>query len=679
MPSSHIDLVALAELLRALFTGPELRQFVAGLPNGDRLSVALPGDPIALDALTTEAAQLLKRHGYVDAAMFVALANARPRRREAIERVCNAAGLAIDELRGNGHAANLPRYADTETERLSKQLEHAYQRKRSLEQADVDAAEVDGEILQLKRELREGGQLKAGDQLGDGRYLLIERVGRGGFAVVWKALDQTSRELVAIKALHSNLAGDVIRRERFFRGARMMAGLGHDGVVHVVEPHGEDGGYHYFVMEYVEGGNLHEAVTEGRIQPESVYSLLCTLSLVLAEVHERGLIHRDVKPQNILLTPAGKPKLADFDLVGAKDTTGGTRTGAMGTFLYAAPELLDRPQDADASADVYGLGMTVLFVANDGQLPTEVVFGDRVGFIDNLGLKESLASVLKCATSVRRDNRFGDGRELYDALNVSGKGASQGQGRAVRSYVTSSGVEMVELPGGCFFMGSSDNDEMARDDEKPRHQVRIRGFACMRYPVTRQLWQQVTKKGKRKGDKRPVTGVSWFEAVGFCNQLSLQEEMEPCYKIVDEHVEWVSNEGYRLLTEAEWEYGCRAGTETKWWFGDDESNLKEYAWYHANAEAPQTVGKKPANPWGLYDMHGNVWEWCWDRRGQHAGKETSDPEEPMVGSMRVLRGGAFDDGAVYLRSAAWNGHHPRKRNDDYGFRVARGGLRALSQ
>ncbi len=570
-----------------------------------------------------------------------------------------------------------PRYRDERTKRLSEQLEEAYERRERLEQAGVDIAKVQHEILQLKRELRAGGRLRAGDQLGDDRYLLMERVGRGGFAEVWKARDEVLQKYVAIKVLHSYLAGDVIRRERFYRGAQKMGILEQEGVVRVLEPHGEDDKYHYFVMEYVEGGNLHEAVIAQRVGPKSAYPLLRKLSAVLAEVHERGMIHRDVKPQNVLLTSEKEAKLADFDLVGAKDTTVGTRTGAMGTFLYAAPEMLDRPQDAKASVDVYGLGMTMLFVANGGPLPIAVLFGNRAGFIDQLGLEKELSSVLKRAIAVKSEGRFQDGRELCEALSVIEKRASNRLRAASRSYGTSSEVEMVKIPAGCFLMGSSDDDDMARDNEEPQHRVRVSEFACMKYPVSEQLWQQVTKKGKGEGDKRPVTGVSWFEAVEFCNQLSLQEEMEPCYKIVGKQVEWVSNEGYRLLTEAEWEYGCRAGTETRWWFGDDKSQLRECAWYRANASAPQPVGRKTANPWGLYDMHGNVWEWCWDWYGKYKDKERNDPRGPTVGQERVLRGGSFGLWARVLRSALRFGGHPRLRVLDYGFRMARGGPRPL--
>ncbi len=673
MPSP-IDPAALAELLRALFTGPELRQFVAGLPNGDRLCSAMPGDPIALDALTIETAQLLKRHGWIDGALFAALADARPGRRHDIERICAAMGLAADQHTPEGQSVHQPHDANTNddanTERLSKQLKHAYQRKSALAQAGMDTEAVQQEILQLKRELREGGQLKAGDQLGHGRYLLLETIGRGGFAVVWKALEQKTRELVAIKVLHSNLAGDIIRRERFFRGARMMATIAHEAVVRVLETHGEDGGFHYFVMEYVPGGNLHDAVMEERIRPRSAYSLLCTLSKVVADVHARGLIHRDIKPSNILLTPEHALKLTDFDLVLANDTTGGTHSGAMGTLAYAAPEMLDRPQDADAGADVYGLGMTGLFVAHGGPLPYVHVFGDKAKFIDNLIIGAEFANLLKRATLVDRDRRFVDGQALHTALIELSRGSANA--RRSRASSIDADAQMVDIPAGCFDMGSHNNDDMARDDERPHHRVHLSQFTCMRYPVTRRLWRQVMGVGRnRPNDDRPVTNISWFEAAEFCNRLSRRHGLEPCYEIIGRRVYWISNQGYRLLTEAEWEYACRGGTQTRWWFGDDESQAKDYVWHDANSNELQRVGERPANPWGLYDMHGNAWDWCWDLYGRYGSEDANDPHGPSKGTTRVVRGGSFRLKAQDLRSAVRDWCFPSDGFSGVGFRVAR--------
>jgi formylglycine-generating enzyme required for sulfatase activity len=154
--------------------------------------------------------------------------------------------------------------------------------------------------------------------------------------------------------------------------------------------------------------------------------------------------------------------------------------------------------------------------------------------------------------------------------------------------------------------------------------------------------------------------VSHDDAVEFCRRLSKQEGVE-----------------YRLPTEAEWEYACRAGTTTAFSFGDDEAKLGQYAWYDKNAwdigeKYAHRVGQKLPNPWGLYDMHGNVWEWCQDWYAPY-GSETvvSDPVGPAQGDYRVLRGGSFLNLTSYVRSAFRYAYQPVNRNTNFGFRAAR--------
>ena len=149
--------------------------------------------------------------------------------------------------------------------------------------------------------------------------------------------------------------------------------------------------------------------------------------------------------------------------------------------------------------------------------------------------------------------------------------------------------------------------------------------------------------------------MSWNDAVEFCRKLSAQE-----------------GEEYRLPTEAEWEYACRAGTTTAYSFGDDVSLLGEYAWHRGNmVNATHTVGEKLPNPWGLYDMHGNVWEWCQDWAAYGSENELIDPTGPASGERRVLRGGSFDLLPMIVRSANRDNNRPVGRTSSAGFRVAR--------
>jgi diguanylate cyclase (GGDEF)-like protein len=414
---------ALAELLAELFGASELRAWMR-LEFGAQVAKEMPGDGVSLETLAFEVVMVLGRHGLIQPALFDALSEKRPGQ---LERIAAVAGLwnlpesRITTIVRQAMPRPVPDYPDDQTRLFSQELEKAHARKRALERAEVDTAIVVQEILTLKRAIREGGQLKAGDSLGDGRYLLLRPIDRGGFAVVWEALDSDRQRRVAIKVLHTQFAHDAIRRKRFFRGARAMAELEHDAVVDVLEPYGEDSGYYFFVMEYVAGGNLNQAVLEdrhglSRMPPsERLQRIILPVAMALAKAHEKGMVHRDVKPHNVLLTDAGRPKLTDFDLVRADDTTGGTRTGAMGTLLYSAPEVLDRPQDADARADVYGLGMTAIFMLHATNLSkTKLRHLDEL--ITNLPCDHASQRVLARAVEWEADKRFATIGEFCDAL-----------------------------------------------------------------------------------------------------------------------------------------------------------------------------------------------------------------------------------------------------------------------
>jgi two-component system nitrogen regulation response regulator GlnG len=338
----------------------------------------------------------------------------------------------------------IPAYPDAEVEQLSKRLEGARERRDKLRGAGIGANHIDREILELRRELREGGRLRPGDTLGDGRYLLVKVVGFGGFAAVWEAYDCAAQQRVAIKVLHTNVAGDPQRRERFFRGARAMMRLTHRAVTRVLEPKGEDGGFYYFVMEFVPGWNLREAVLERRVKDEDMLPLILRVGEALALAHAGGMIHRDIKPSNILIGEAGDAKLTDFDLVSAHDTTGGTRTGALGTVVYAAPECLDKPQEATTRADVYGLGMTAIFCLSGRDLSMDT-FRNPEGTIFSLGCSRRVQDVLRQAVAWEPDERFADAAAMVIELRNALNSPDRGEVAFARSDVSSS-ARLADLP-----------------------------------------------------------------------------------------------------------------------------------------------------------------------------------------------------------------------------------------
>jgi formylglycine-generating enzyme required for sulfatase activity len=246
-------------------------------------------------------------------------------------------------------------------------------------------------------------------------------------------------------------------------------------------------------------------------------------------------------------------------------------------------------------------------------------------------------------------------------------------------------LDMVALPGGTFLMGSSDSDQDAYDNEKPQHEVAVSTFLISRFPITRQLYRRILEQSLPEWDRDatddqlPANHVTWFQAVAFCNALSEYFSLSPCYRINGEHVEqveWDRNaDGYRLPTEAEWEYACRAGSTSKWFFGDDAKELDRYAWFTGNSgDKVQPVGKKDPNLWGLHDMSGNVWEWCWDWFAEYSSSPTqmlNDPTGPESGTRRVLRGGSAWLNPRRLRSADRDWYEPTFRDADDGFRCVR--------
>jgi formylglycine-generating enzyme required for sulfatase activity len=241
-------------------------------------------------------------------------------------------------------------------------------------------------------------------------------------------------------------------------------------------------------------------------------------------------------------------------------------------------------------------------------------------------------------------------------------------------------ISLKLIPTGEFWMGSTESDQEAFEDEQPRHKVEIsEAFYLGVTPVTQAQYEAVRGKSPSHFQGRPnnpVECVSWFEAVLFCNELSRMEVLAPFYVARrSKPVIVAGGEGYRLPTEAEWEYACRAGAETRFSFGDDEERLRDYACYSANS-GRQTwpVGQKRPNAWGLCDMHGNVWEWCWDGYDEDYYRRSPDVDPPGAedAACRVTRGGSWNDLPRDVRAASRVGLAPDVRHNYLGFRVARG-------
>jgi formylglycine-generating enzyme required for sulfatase activity len=228
------------------------------------------------------------------------------------------------------------------------------------------------------------------------------------------------------------------------------------------------------------------------------------------------------------------------------------------------------------------------------------------------------------------------------------------------TFTNSIGMEFVLIPAGTFTMGSPEGDTQASDDEKPAHHVTIgQPFYLAKYPVTRAQWEAVVNNNPRYRKERwnrPVASVSWDEAQSFLDKLNERE----------------LGKDYRLPTEAQWEYACRAGTWTPWYHPD----INAIALYSKNFDPLLPVGQKLPNAWGLYDMLGHVREWCHDGKRLYTADTTVDPIGPTdAGAHRIIRGGSWHDTASRVRAAYRNWVHPNIRHSYLGFRCACSGSR----
>ena len=241
---------------------------------------------------------------------------------------------------------------------------------------------------------------------------------------------------------------------------------------------------------------------------------------------------------------------------------------------------------------------------------------------------------------------------------------------------TETGFEMVSVPAGRFRMGRA----AGQADEGPVHEVEVDAFLLDRYEVTQEQWDKLVlgNPSHFKGPKRPVEMISWGEAALFCNKRSEAEGLQPCY---DEETALCNFEaaGYRLPTEAEWEYACRAGSQDDYHFGPHPNRLGNSAWYKDNAsKKTQLVGQKEPNAWGIFDMHGNVAEWCNDMYAEdyYADSPPGNPRGAAESETYVLRGGAWNCSPESCRASYRIGADPGFQDacfakDAIGFRCAR--------
>jgi len=446
-------------------------------------------------------------------------------------------------------------------------------------------------------------------------------------------------------------------------------------------------------MEFLAGYSLRDELEKQpgkRLPAVRVVKIMEDLIKALEAVHKEDIYHLDLKPDNVLLTPEERVVLVDF---GAAKQGLGTKSTQAYTPGYAPLEVI-AGRAAGAQSDIFELGVMVYEMLT-GEMP-EWLTGDWKPST----LEEPWRSRVTSALKVRKEERPNSVREWWQSKPDKAEAEHKRQEELERQRLEAeirrqiqaeaehkrqeelerqrrererleaerkrpytetlpSGIqlEMIAIPAGSFMMGGTDND-----DEKPPHQVKLNVFHIGKYPVTQEQYQAVMGNNPshfKKGGKYPVEQVSWDDAQAFCQKLSK-----------------MTGKTYRLPSEAQWEYACRAGTQTRYYFGDNENQLKEYAWYDANSNSQtQLVGQKKPNKWGLYDMLGNVWEWCeddWHSNYNGAptdGRAWIDNDNRSQSSYRIIRGGSWLEGSRGCSCFWRNSSFPARRNSFIGFRL----------
>ncbi len=581
--------------------------------------------------------------------------------------------------------------------------------------------------------------------------------------LVYKGFDMALGRPAAIKVLpHSFLENEEVIK-RFGREARACAQLNHPNIVTVYGVGRAESNF-FIAMELVEGQSLYEVMKKrGKLPLREALGIARSVADALHEAHARGIVHRDIKPQNIMLDKANRVKVMDFGLASVQtEASNLTASGStLGTPKYMSPEQW-KDSKVDARSDLYSLGVTLFeMLAGIPPYTADTPLGLMRKIVDlppprireiNRDIPERVESIVDRMIAKEPDERFASAEALMAELDayMSGRDASTRSALSspIQTAETSSagldsefkdfgadleqrqapsaappqspaapvqrassptiqsatpigtvtaapdrrnaGVyaavaiamalaavgagamflgggsgpkvdgthfraeDFVWIEPGSFTMGSPPSETGRDDDETPHPVTLTEGFWMSKYEVTQRQWNAYmgSPTSTFTGDDLPVENVTWDEVQVFLNQVNRAE-----------------GTGLRLPTEAEWEYACRAGSADAYAFGGAASNLDSYAWFAGNSGGrTHPVGQKQPNRWGLYDMHGNVWEWCQDWAGAYP-REATDPTGPTSGDKRIGRGGSFSAATENCRAADRSASSPLGRGSDLGFRV----------
>lgn len=519
-------------------------------------------------------------------------------------------------------------------------------------------------------------------------YTLQYLLGTGGMAEVWYAENKIGKK-AAVKFLLPRFCADENIVARFENEAKVMVELEHPNIRQVYDYDTVEG-RPCIIMEYLEGNDLKGMMKQDhRFTDEELMKWWNQMVAALNYTHALGIVHRDIKPSNIFIDRHGNVRLLDFGI--AKNNEGGlgTLTGStLGTRIYMSPEQVKDPKRVDYRTDLYSLAVTFVHLLS-GKAPydstTSSDFEIQLSIVSKpLDLSDIPAlwrSFLEPYLEKEPDKRPILREYEKDPVIVIDEKPVENEETIIedRPYrepikvmrqvedleFTVNGVSFVmkHIEGGTFHMGAyynssnrnnSNYDSSADNDESPVHEVTLNSFYIGETVMTKQLYDAIMDCELTSDFNLPQSNVSWKD----------------CHVII-EKLNLLTGRHFRLPTEAEWEYAARGGKKAKGFVYAGSENIHEVAWYAENSDyAPHPVAQKQPNELGLFDMSGNVMEWCEDRYGQYDGAKQVNPQGSETGMYRVMRGGCWGYVAARCRVSNRESANADARSGCYGFRLA---------
>jgi len=540
-----------------------------------------------------------------------------------------------------------------------------------------------------------------------GKYKIERLLGQGGFGITYVGYNTAFDERIAIKEFflrgvterdettcavsvsnEENVSQFEEQREKFKKEARRLRKLKNE---HIVKVHDlfEENGTAYYVMDYIEGENLAERMrrTAKPFSEAEVRKIIPQLLEALKEVHQNEIWHLDIKPGNIMLDKNDNAYLIDFGASKQIRANGSvtTSTALCYTPGYAPNEQIGQMYDRFGPwTDIYALGATIynlltnkrppmaIDIEEDGEdafaFPNTVSsqMRDMVIWLMKPQRKKRPQNVDEIINSLGKKDQIDhkepptitpSGGEETVIIPVSPSAKIDNTKKQFNPVIQNLINNMVKIEGGTFMMGAtSEQVGDADSDEKPVHQVTLSSFSIGRYEVTQEEWETVmgSNPSHFKGAKQPVECVSWNDCQEFICKLNAMTDKK-----------------FRLPSESEWEFAARGGNNSRRCKYAGSNDIGTVAWYSFNSgRQTHNVGTKQPNELGLYDMSGNVWEWCEDWMEDYISSSQINLKGPLSGPGHVVRGGSWSYFARFCRVSYRKYNTSEFQHYSLGFRLA---------